>query len=75
MMLTYVPKRIHFSTRTFNAKMKLAVLDWVRFLSVIHANPSPYIVYRMRMCIERTPATGECLISGDLIDALKLRFW
>lgn len=30
MMLTYVPKRIHFSTRTFKMRMDLAVLDWVR---------------------------------------------
>jgi hypothetical protein len=28
MMLMYVSKRIHFSTRTFNMRMQLAVLDW-----------------------------------------------
>ena len=32
MMLTYVPKRIHFSTCTFNMRMNLAVLDWVRLI-------------------------------------------
>lgn len=31
MLLTYVPKRIHFSTKTFLMKMNLAVLDWVRY--------------------------------------------
>ena len=34
MMLTYVPKRIHFSTKTFKMKMNLAVLDWVRYLYI-----------------------------------------
>ena len=29
-LLTYLSKRIHFSTRTFNMRMNLAVLDWVR---------------------------------------------
>ena len=29
MMLTYVSKQIHFSTRTFSMRMQLAVLDWV----------------------------------------------
>ena len=29
-LLTYLPKRIHFSTVTFNMRMNLAVLDWVR---------------------------------------------
>ena len=29
MMLTYVPKRIYFSTRTFQMRMNLALLDWV----------------------------------------------
>ena len=29
-LLTYLPKQIHFSTVTFNMRMNLAVLDWVR---------------------------------------------
>ena len=29
-LLTYLPKRIHFSTRVFNMRMNLAVMDWVR---------------------------------------------
>ena len=29
-LLTYPPKRIHFSTRVFNMRMNLAVVDWVR---------------------------------------------
>ena len=28
-LLTYLPKRIHFSNETFNMRMNLAVLDWV----------------------------------------------
>ena len=28
-LLTYLPKHIHFSTRTFNMRMNLALLDWV----------------------------------------------
>ena len=31
MILTYVLKPIHFSTKTFQMKMNLAVLDWVRY--------------------------------------------
>ena len=30
MMLTYVLKQIHYSTKTFEMRMNLAVLDWVR---------------------------------------------
>ena len=33
MMLTYVPKRIHFSTSIFKMRMNLAVLDWVSSLA------------------------------------------
>ena len=29
-LLTYLLKRIHFSTRVFNMRMNLAVMDWVR---------------------------------------------
>ena len=32
MLLTYVPKRIHFGTATFLMRMNLAVMDWVRTL-------------------------------------------
>ncbi len=30
-LLTYLPKRIHFSTKTFLMRMYLAVLDWVSY--------------------------------------------
>ena len=30
MLLLYLSKRIHFSTKTFKMRMNLAVLDWVR---------------------------------------------
>ena len=30
MLLTYVPKRIHFGSATFLMRMNFAVMDWVR---------------------------------------------
>jgi hypothetical protein len=38
MILTYVPKRIHFSTRTFKMKMNLAVLDWTENVNRAHTS-------------------------------------
>ena len=38
-LLTYLPKRIHFSKKAFNMRMNLAVLDWVsesRVLFTVH---------------------------------------
>ena len=34
MLLTYIPKRIHFSTTTYTMRMNLAVMDWVS--SIFH---------------------------------------
>ena len=34
-MLIYVPKRIHFGDDTYNMRVELAVLDWVRISTVI----------------------------------------
>ena len=45
-LLTYLPKRIHFSTRTFVMRMNLAVLDWV---SVITQMVSLYSLPSFRM--------------------------
>ena len=35
-LLTYLPKRIHFSTQTFLMRMNLSLLDWV---SLMHDAP------------------------------------
>ena len=36
MLLTYVPKRVHFGTASFLMRMNLAVLDWVSIYSILH---------------------------------------
>ena len=33
-LLIYLPKRIHFHTKTFEMRMNLAVMDWVSVLCV-----------------------------------------
>ena len=33
-LLTYLPKRVHFGKSTFEARMDLAVLDWVCYFNV-----------------------------------------
>ena len=38
-LLTYAPKRIHFSTSTFLMRLNLAVMDWV---GVVHVHVSIY---------------------------------
>ena len=35
-LLTYLPKRIHFHTKTFEMRMNLAVMDWVSVLLVMY---------------------------------------
>ena len=70
MMLTYIPKRIHFSTNIFKMRMNLAVLDWVTYNIISythHMYYHDYLILRMRMCIGRTPVNGWWLISGDQI--------
>ena len=49
-LLTYLPKRIHFSTRVFNVRTNLAVMDWVRHNFV---NSSCLYMYVVVNCTER----------------------
>lgn len=70
MMLTYVPKRIHFSTRTFKMRMNLALLDWVSVLCTDEVY-NAFISCRMRMSIRLIPANGEWLIYSSQIGTLR----
>lgn len=38
-LLTYLPKRIHFGSKTFKMRMNLACMDWVG-----HINICPIVV-------------------------------
>ena len=31
-LLSYLPKRIHFGSRMFDMRMKLALMDWVKIM-------------------------------------------
>ena len=41
MLLIYIPKHIHFSTKIFIMRMNLAVLDWVGFIVQQFIQPYP----------------------------------
>ena len=43
-MLIYVPKRIHFGDDTYNMRVELAVLDWVRMLTCDYSGPKKNIL-------------------------------
>ena len=43
-MLIYVPKRIHFGDDTYNMRVELAVLDWVRMLTCGYSEPKENIL-------------------------------
>ena len=45
-MLIYVPKRIHFGDDTYNMRVELAVLDWVRMLTCDYSEPKENILVR-----------------------------
>ena len=75
-LLTYLPKRIHFSTRTFNMRMNLALLDWVRYY--VCAHEAVLITgnsIRMRMWIAPTPAFLLWKTCAVPTAALLWRFW
>ena len=53
-VLTYLPKRIHFSTKVFDMRMDIALMDWVRceVMCIVCVHEYYYtglIVCRMRM--------------------------
>ena len=53
-LLTYLPKRIHFSTKVFDMRMDIALMDWVRceVMCIVCVHEYYYtglIVCRMRM--------------------------
>ena len=43
-MLIYVPKRIHFGDDTYNMRVELAVIDWVRMLTCDYSEPKENIL-------------------------------
>ena len=56
-LLSFLPKRIHFHTDTFNMRMNFAVMDWVRNLSI-------HVVLIGMMCLQQNenisrPSTSE----------------
>ena len=55
-LLTYVPKRIHFSTTTFRMRLNLALMDWVSCLVFNTHIFTLLLLYRMRMSTEHTLA-------------------
>ena len=60
-LLIYLPKRIHFSTKVFNMRMSLALLDWLSlfFCSFLITHGSTY-VYRMKTSTGPTPVRAKC---------------
>ena len=43
-MLIYVPKRIHFGDDTYNMRVELAVLHWVRMFTCDYSEPKENIL-------------------------------
>ena len=77
-LLTYLSKRIHFSTPTYRMRMNLAVLDWVCFpyLLITCTLEHVYVCsYRMRMCYGLRQANGCTRISEDQTDEHQSESW
>ena len=70
MLLTYIPKRIHFGTRTFEMRMYLALLDWVRviLIHIIYMYYSPLQCNRTRMLDVLLQVRDLFLTYGDLTE-------
>ena len=70
MLLTYIPKRIHFGTRTFEMCMYLALLDWVRviLIHIIYMYYSPLQCNRTRMLDVLLQVRDLFLTYGDLTE-------
>ena len=76
-LLTYLPKRIHFTTDTFVMRMNLALMDWVcmcllcKMFGMLHTSRP----CRMRMCIVPIPVNEKLRTFVAQIDEHQWRLW
>lgn len=65
-LLTYLSKRIRYSTATYRLRMNLAVLDWVSTVVDLQlANIIVHNINRMRMYPDPLQVNVLILIKGD----------
>ena len=57
---TYLPKRIHFHTKTFEMRMNLAVMDWVSVLCVGEC----FVCVCVCVCVHGCACVCVCVCMG-----------
>ncbi len=59
-LLTYIPKRIHFGSSTFEMRMNLAIMDWVCCTNLLYTMEYVFTLQNENVCRE---STSERLVS------------
>ena len=77
MLLTYVSKRIHFSSCTFNMRIHLAVLDWVWKMCDmdVHCNGYMYGLCLLLLCLSQNENVNRAYTSTHRVADLRRPDW